>query len=178
VLLLALSDCLLITIKCSFLLLVLSSGMYLACNAMWWASISFQSEILPQDYVYRYFERAGLPSAINPNRHPTCSISVSCRAGFRSFAKDQCRENSKHEQRITLPIQTRSNLFGVHLEELMGYDGEKGGAPRVVKDCVQYLRQTGTSVVLSPNPSSHYVSQASPMRVYFDVPRVPPLCGK
>ncbi|KAI0304322.1 hypothetical protein B0F90DRAFT_1625846 [Multifurca ochricompacta] len=52
-------------------------------------------------------------------------------------------ENSKHERQITLPIQTRSNLFGVHLEELMGYDGEKGGVPRVVKDCAQYLRQTG-----------------------------------
>ncbi|KAI0248596.1 Rho GTPase activation protein [Lactifluus subvellereus] len=53
------------------------------------------------------------------------------------------RENTKHEQHITLPIETRSNLFGVHLEELMGYDGEKGGVPRVVKDCGQYLRQTG-----------------------------------
>jgi Rho GTPase-activating protein 1 len=53
------------------------------------------------------------------------------------------QENSKHEQRITLPVQTRSNLFSVHLEELMGYNGEKGGIPRVVKDCVQYLRQTG-----------------------------------
>ncbi|KAI0297651.1 hypothetical protein BC826DRAFT_1090815 [Russula brevipes] len=52
-------------------------------------------------------------------------------------------ENSKHEQRITMPIQIRSNVFGVHLEELMGYDGEKGGVPRVVKDCAQYLRQTG-----------------------------------
>lgn len=29
------------------------------------------------------------------------------------------------------------------LEELMGYDGEKGGIPRVVKDCIQYLRETG-----------------------------------
>lgn len=25
----------------------------------------------------------------------------------------------------------------------MGYDGEKGGIPRVVKDCIQYLRETG-----------------------------------
>jgi hypothetical protein len=57
------------------------------------------------------------------------------------------RENSKHEQRITLPIQIRSNLFGVHLEELMGYDGEKGGVPRVVKDCAQYLRQSGALVI-------------------------------
>ncbi|KAI0260222.1 hypothetical protein BC834DRAFT_901746 [Gloeopeniophorella convolvens] len=53
------------------------------------------------------------------------------------------QENSKHERQITMPVQMRSNLFGVHLEELMGYDGEKGGIPRVVKDCTQYLRETG-----------------------------------
>lgn len=38
---------------------------------------------------------------------------------------------------------TRSDLFGVPLEDLMGFDGEKGGLPRVVKDCIQYLRSTG-----------------------------------
>lgn len=43
-----------------------------------------------------------------------------------------------------MPVQIRSSVFGVHLEELMGYDGEKGGVPRVVKDCARYLRQTGT----------------------------------
>ncbi|KAH9042019.1 Rho GTPase activation protein [Lactarius pseudohatsudake] len=68
------------------------------------------------------------------------------------------QENTKHERQITMPIQIRSNLFGVHLEELMGYDGEKGGVPRVVKDCAQYLRQTGlTSEGLfrrSPNSST------------------------
>jgi len=56
-----------------------------------------------------------------------------------------------------MPVQIRSSVFGVHLEELMGYDGEKGGVPRVVKDCAQYLRQTGlTSEGLfrrSPNSS-------------------------
>ena len=67
------------------------------------------------------------------------------------------RENTKHEQHITLPIETRSNLFGVHLEELMGYDGEKGGVPRVVKDCGQYLRQTGAFTNLLPAPSSQLV---------------------
>jgi Rho GTPase-activating protein 1 len=41
----------------------------------------------------------------------------------------------------------------------MGYDGEKSGVPRVVKDCAQYLRQTGAPFVLSPNPSSHLASQ-------------------
>ena len=27
----------------------------------------------------------------------------------------------------------------------MGYDGEKDGIPRVIKDSIQYLRETGTS---------------------------------
>ena len=54
-----------------------------------------------------------------------------------------CRENSKHEKSITLPMPTRSNIFGVPLEELMGYNGEKGGIPRVVKDCIQFLRERG-----------------------------------
>lgn len=53
------------------------------------------------------------------------------------------RENLKHERQITLPMPTHSSLFGVPLEELMGYDGEKGGVPRVVKDAIQYLRDTG-----------------------------------
>ncbi|KAI0056573.1 Rho GTPase activation protein [Artomyces pyxidatus] len=53
------------------------------------------------------------------------------------------QENLKHERRITMPIPTQSYIFGVHLEDLMGYDGEKGGIPRVVKDCIQYLRETG-----------------------------------
>ncbi|TRM70230.1 hypothetical protein BD626DRAFT_422970 [Schizophyllum amplum] len=53
------------------------------------------------------------------------------------------QENAKHEREIRLPIPVRSNVFGVPLEELMGYDGEKGGIPRVVKDCIQFLRDTG-----------------------------------
>jgi Rho GTPase-activating protein 1 len=28
----------------------------------------------------------------------------------------------------------------------MGYNGEKGGIPRVVKDCIQYLREIGTLI--------------------------------
>lgn len=35
-------------------------------------------------------------------------------------------------------------MFGVPLEELMGWDAEKGGVPRVVKDAVQYMREAGT----------------------------------
>ena len=51
----------------------------------------------------------------------------------------------KYEKEIVLPAPTHADLFGVPLEELMGYDGEKGGIPRVVKDCIQYLRETGNS---------------------------------
>ncbi|KAF8887151.1 CDC42 rho GTPase-activating protein [Infundibulicybe gibba] len=53
------------------------------------------------------------------------------------------QENLKHERTITLPVPTRSSIFGVPLAELMGYDGEKGSIPRVVKDAIQYLRETG-----------------------------------
>lgn len=53
------------------------------------------------------------------------------------------RENLKHENQINMPTPTRQDVFGVPLEELMGYDGEKGGLPRVVKDSIQFLRDTG-----------------------------------
>ncbi|KAJ2935742.1 hypothetical protein H1R20_g1352, partial [Candolleomyces eurysporus] len=53
------------------------------------------------------------------------------------------RENLKYEDKITLPIPTRSNVFGVPLEDLMGFDGEKGGLPRVVRDCIVYIHQYG-----------------------------------
>jgi len=42
-----------------------------------------------------------------------------------------------------MPTPTRSDLFGVPLEDIMGYEGEKGGIPRVVKDAIQFLRDTG-----------------------------------
>ncbi|KAG6887538.1 hypothetical protein C0995_014546 [Termitomyces sp. Mi166 len=53
------------------------------------------------------------------------------------------QENLKFERSISMPTPMRSNIFGVPLEELMGYDGEKGGLPRVVKDSIQYLSETG-----------------------------------
>ncbi|KAJ3516194.1 hypothetical protein NMY22_g14269 [Coprinellus aureogranulatus] len=53
------------------------------------------------------------------------------------------RENLKYEDRISLPTPMRSNVFGVPLEDLMGYEGEKGGLPRVVRDCIAYLHQYG-----------------------------------
>lgn len=49
------------------------------------------------------------------------------------------------EKEIVLPTPTRANIFAVPLEDLMGYDGEKGGIPRVIKDSIQYLRETGMS---------------------------------
>ncbi|KAJ8523208.1 hypothetical protein ONZ45_g299 [Pleurotus djamor] len=58
------------------------------------------------------------------------------------------QENSKHESQITLPTTTRSSMFGVPLEDMMGYDGEKGGIPRVVRDSIQFLRETGNVVSL------------------------------
>lgn len=59
------------------------------------------------------------------------------------------RENLKYERKITLPVPTRSNIFGVPLEELMGYDGEKGGIPRVVRDSIQFLRETGSFSIIN-----------------------------
>lgn len=59
------------------------------------------------------------------------------------------RENLKYEREIRMPVPTRADLFGVPLEELMGYDGEKGGIPRVVKDCILFLRETGTKALRS-----------------------------
>ncbi|TFK27570.1 Rho GTPase activation protein [Coprinopsis marcescibilis] len=53
------------------------------------------------------------------------------------------QENLKYERKITLPVPVRSSTFGVPLEELMGFDGEKGGIPRVVRDCIQYIRGSG-----------------------------------
>lgn len=53
-------------------------------------------------------------------------------------------ENLKHERTITLPNATPSSLtFGVPLEQLMGPDGESSPLPRVVRDCVEYLRSDG-----------------------------------
>jgi len=71
-----------------------------------------------------------------------------------------------------LPIQTRSNLFGVHLEELMGYDGEKGGVPRVVKDCVQYLRQTGAPVAFTRVLILPYFARLDRRRVISALPEL------
>ncbi|KAH9912861.1 uncharacterized protein BXZ73DRAFT_93060 [Epithele typhae] len=71
--------------------------------------------------------------------------------------------NLKHEKQIQLPVMTRSDLFGVPLEELMGFDGEKGGLPRVVRDCIQYLRATGLQDegLFRRSPNSVLLKQAA-----------------
>ncbi|KAJ7704972.1 hypothetical protein B0H17DRAFT_921035 [Mycena rosella] len=55
------------------------------------------------------------------------------------------QENLKYETKITLPVTTRgdTHIFGVPLEDLMGFDGEKGGIPRVVRDAIQFIRESG-----------------------------------
>ena len=80
------------------------------------------------------------------------------------------RENLKHEARITLPIPSHSNIFGVPLEDLMGHNGEKGGVPKVVRDCIQYLRETGG--LLSSSYSDYSLTllvQGCVKKVFFDV---------
>ncbi|KAG8214398.1 Rho GTPase-activating protein [Butyriboletus roseoflavus] len=53
------------------------------------------------------------------------------------------QENMRHETQINMPIPIRASVFGVPLEELMGCEGEKGGIPRVIKDSIQYIRESG-----------------------------------
>lgn len=53
-----------------------------------------------------------------------------------------------------MPVAARADLFGVPLDELMGFDGEKGGLPRVVRDCIQFLRESGECIHLSSHSLS------------------------
>ncbi|KLO09943.1 RhoGAP-domain-containing protein [Schizopora paradoxa] len=53
------------------------------------------------------------------------------------------KENLKHETEINTPSASHSRMFGIPLDELMGFDGEKDGLPRVVRDCIQFLRESG-----------------------------------
>lgn len=104
-----------------------------------------QSKVLPQDNLYHYTIGTRSAYTPHPDRYPSCRIPVSGRE-FRPIVRltaVNVRENLKHEKQIMLPTPQRADLFGVPLEELMGFDGEKGGLPRVVKDCIQYLRSTG-----------------------------------
>lgn len=71
------------------------------------------------------------------------------------------KENLKYEKEVTMPIPIRASLFGVPLEELMGYDGEKDGVPRVVKDAIQYIRESGLNEegLFRRSPSSSLLKQ-------------------
>ncbi|CAI2184668.1 12792_t:CDS:2 [Funneliformis geosporum] len=74
--------------------------------------------------------------------------------------------NSKYEVKITLPPslnydENKRLMFGVPLEVLMGSEGENG-LPRVVRDCVTYLRTEGLTVVgvFRRSPGSILLRQA------------------
>ncbi|CAG8661628.1 9231_t:CDS:2, partial [Scutellospora calospora] len=72
--------------------------------------------------------------------------------------------NLKFEDRIKLPTNYDEEghlMFGVHVEKLMGTEGENG-LPRVVRDCVAYLRSEGleTEGVFRRSPSSVLLRQA------------------
>ncbi|CAG8452106.1 8016_t:CDS:2 [Ambispora leptoticha] len=73
--------------------------------------------------------------------------------------------NLKFEEKITLQPtaydENGSLMFGVPIEVLMGSEGEKG-LPRVVKDCVTYLRAEGleTEGIFRRSPSSVLLRQA------------------
>lgn len=71
------------------------------------------------------------------------------------------KENLKQERHIVLPTPTRSNVFGVPLEELMGYNGEKGSIPRVLKDSIQDLLNSGLNEegIFRRSPSSVLLKQ-------------------
>ncbi|KAI6023782.1 hypothetical protein BKA83DRAFT_10750 [Pisolithus microcarpus] len=71
------------------------------------------------------------------------------------------KENLKYEKEVTMPIPIRASLFGVPLEELMGYDGEKDGIPRVVRDAIQYIRESGLGEegLFRRSPSSSLLKQ-------------------
>ena len=70
------------------------------------------------------------------------------------------------EREILLPTPIRANIFSVPLEDLMGYDGEKDGIPRVIKDSIQYLRETGACLpsFLSLDRVTFNASQVSKRR--------------
>jgi Rho GTPase-activating protein 1 len=71
------------------------------------------------------------------------------------------QENLKYESQITVPPAQQSSVFGVSLDQLMGGYGESSGIPRVVKDCVEYIREKGmeTEGLFRRSPSSALLSQ-------------------
>lgn len=51
----------------------------------------------------------------------------------------------------------------------MGYDGEKDGIPRVIKDSIQYLRETGTRFHLFSTPHSKLFFRSRGGRIVQEV---------
>ncbi|KAF9256571.1 RhoGAP-domain-containing protein [Marasmius fiardii PR-910] len=58
-----------------------------------------------------------------------------------SFQPQQSTFLEAHHVPFERPIP--SSIFGVPLEDIMGYEGEKGGVARIVRDAVAYIRETG-----------------------------------
>ena len=84
-----------------------------------------------------------------------CVNSVPTLVSTTQWALFKLRENLKNEAGITLPVHPLSSHFGVPLDELMGAYGERGGVPRVVRDCVTFLREKGEVFHESQPPSPH-----------------------
>lgn len=84
--------------------------------------------------------------------------------------------NSKVEKKVTLPTEgkkgkdpnslelssNQGEVFGLPLEELMGERGEKGGIPRVVRDCVELLKSTPSYLSTFSGPESTSEPSAPP----------------
>jgi hypothetical protein len=133
-------------IQCFSLLLAQSSGMHSGRPWQGFSLTSFKPQVLPQDCLHLHPIGARTLRSYNPNRHPSCRLSVRSVPAALIDQLNFARENLKYERKITLPIPVRSSTFGVPLEDLMGFNGEKGGIPRVVKDCIQYIRETGVDL--------------------------------
>ncbi|KAF8328209.1 uncharacterized protein EI90DRAFT_3146228 [Cantharellus anzutake] len=73
------------------------------------------------------------------------------------------QENLKYENEITLPTMQKehSKAFGVSLDDLMGDYGISSGIPRVVRDCVDYVRMNGleSEGIFRRSPSSALLKQ-------------------
>lgn len=116
-----------------------------------------QPKVLPENLVHRHTLRTRTTCPTHSDRYTRGCIQVSDLYRVRPIIPyiGPCRENSRLEREIILPTPTRANIFSVPLEDLMGYDGEKDGIPRVIKDSIQYLRETGACF---PRLSSYLVT--------------------
>ncbi|KAJ7745016.1 hypothetical protein DFH07DRAFT_977968 [Mycena maculata] len=69
------------------------------------------------------------------------------------------QENLKYERKITLPVTTWGEYAHLRLplEDLMGFNGEKGGIPCVVRNAIQFIHESGVEEeglsAVRPTPS-------------------------